>query len=444
MNGAQPQPVPAADDALPSSSPSSSSPSYPRITGPSSSSSSLSSSLTPPPGSRVLLLDASRVDDEIARLLLDNLVSILVYFPSSRASLLGYSSEVKTAIASILAFMGLCNSAISATPGMRLFNLKVQPTGLGSSFTGGGGAGGGGGGSGGSPKSSVSSKVIFRCASLVLVSVASSYAWRMLGDLVNTRVADARRRARVAAADSTRTNTGAQERLTQALQHQRWFDRADAAGRVVSVVHLALFLAGGSRGQATLAHVLCGLRVVDASRTQTAAAGAAAAATSAPTTSPSAPATSARVDASYLNRELAFYEMSELFVALYPLFSVLIDPPAWIRRRVSATRKDAAKTRLLRLLASDRNAAPSASLPPAAKAPSSDVDDLPTLDEPCAQCGCAEPVRPYVAAPCGCSYCYFCLATRCLRAHSKRGLWHDGFARCAACGEKVESIVPLF
>ncbi|XRB07508.1 peroxisome biogenesis protein 2 [Pycnococcus provasolii] len=389
------------------------------------------------------MLDASRVDDEIARLLLDNLVSILVYFPSSRASLLGYSSEVKTAIASILAFMGLCNSAISATPGMRLFNLKVQPTGLGSSFTGGGG-GGGGGGSGGSPKSSVSSKVIFRCASLVLVSVASSYAWRMLGDLVNTRVADARRRARVAAADSTRTNTGAQERLTQALQHQRWFDRADAAGRVVSVVHLALFLAGGSRGQATLAHVLCGLRVVDASRTQTAAAGAAAAATSAPTTSPSAPATSARVDASYLNRELAFYEMSELFVALYPLFSVLIDPPAWIRRRVSATRKDAAKTRLLRLLASDRNAAPSASLPPAAKAPSSDVDDLPTLDEPCAQCGCAEPVRPYVAAPCGCSYCYFCLATRCLRAHSKRGLWHDGFARCAACGEKVESIVPLF
>ena len=200
--------------------------------------------------------------------------------------------------------------------------------------------------------------------------------------------------------------------------------RAETAASVAALVNSVLFLSQRSRYRSSLELLLgAGLEPSD----------------------PSAPRS---LSFDYLNRQLVWHELSELMLAVLPLFD---------RRLLARWR-----TALSGMMIPGRVVL----LPSSSSASSSDVasEAAATAGEPaagntggeagdddsssssgsgssasssatsCAACGASPPSTPFAALPCRHAHCYYCLAASC---------GADPAYECSRCGERVAAMVRL-
>ena len=228
-------------------------------------------------------------------------------------------------------------------------------------------------------------------ASHGLATVALSYAW------------DRAARSGVLASLSEASEGSRAHRAATLLR------RAETAASAAAFANSVLFLAQRSRYRSLLEAALgAGLE-------------------------PSDPAAPRSLSFDYLNRQLVWHELSELMLAVLPLFD---------RRLLARARR--AIPGIFAALSSGVAAAssPSASAPGAegnggegAETKEGEKQEEAKSPPPatCGTCGAAPPSTPFAALPCRHAHCYYCLAARCA-ADPRHECW---------CGERVAAMVRL-
>ena len=228
-------------------------------------------------------------------------------------------------------------------------------------------------------------------ASYGLATVALSYAW------------DRAARSGVLASLSEASEGSRAHRAATLLR------RAETAASAAAFANSVLFLAQRSRYRSLLEAALgAGLE-------------------------PSDPAAPRSLSFDYLNRQLVWHELSELMLAVLPLFD---------RRLLARARR--AIPGIFAALSSGVAAAssPSASAPGAegnggegAETKEGEKQEEAKSPPPatCGTCGAAPPSTPFAALPCRHAHCYYCLAARCA-ADPRHECW---------CGERVAAMVRL-
>ena len=141
----------------------------------------------------------------------------------------------------------------------------------------------------------------------------------------------------------------------------------------------------------------------------------------------------------YLNQQLVWRELSDLFIVLAPIFTSSMSALVVAATMMSSWTNSFSGYGLSRGVinmvqngvgSNDSNSGDvSAYLE---KYRTSDVDTV-----RCCKCGVIGNHAPYVAIPCGHHFCYYCISQHCI--NDKGG----GHVRCVICQKKIQKICPM-